>query len=165
MIRSSLLSVTMILAIYAGITTPAYADLGGNIAASSIGAPTFKRNVISSPGAALMTIAPFFRNETLLDGGGLITEFSDSSGTIFAITWDTPAMPDLSALLGAYKKPWLDAQRNSHANSGRNLSARHFSASTGDWSIVSTGHLRAYRGYSWLRSAVPPGFDLAELTK
>lgn len=165
MIRSSLLCVSVTLAIFSVSTAPAYASLGDNIARSPPGARVSKHNTVPLPGAALMTTAAFSRNETLLDSGGKITEFSDSSGTIFAVAWDAPTMPDLSALLGSYKTSWIESQRAARDNPHKHLSARHFSASSGDWFIVSTGHLRAYRGYSWLRSAVPPGFDLAELGK
>ena len=165
MIRLSLLYASVALSLCSVITTPAYASLGDNIVKSSASTRFSKLNAMPLPGAVLMTTAPFVRNETLLDNGGIITEFSDSSGTIFAVSWDAPTMPDLSALLGAYNTSWLESQRIANNKSGPTLSSRHFSANVGDWSIVSTGHLRAYRGYSWLRSAVPPGFDLAELAK
>ena len=165
MIRYSLLYASVALSLCSILTAPAYASLGDNITRSPASTRVSKHNTTPLPGAVLMTTAAFSRSETLLDSGGKITEFSDSSGTIFAVAWDAPTMPDLSALLGSYKTSWLESQRAENNKLGPTLSSRHFSANAGDWSIVSTGRLRAYRGYSWLRSAIPPGFDLTELAK
>ncbi|MDN2716748.1 DUF2844 domain-containing protein [Janthinobacterium sp. SUN120] len=111
--------------------------------------------------ASASTSLPYSSHRIVLPDGGVATEFADAGGFVFAVSWAAPTMPDLASLLGAYK-PSLDraqvAQRSSRIRSPRLLNA-----TAGDWTIVSSGHLRAYSGYSYLSSRLPAGFDLATL--
>ena len=111
--------------------------------------------------ASASTSLPYSSHRIVLPDGGVATEFANTDGFVFAVSWAAPTMPDLASLLGAYK-PSLDraqvAQRSSRIRSPRLLNA-----TAGDWTIVSSGHLRAYSGYSYLSSRLPAGFDLATL--
>lgn len=104
----------------------------------------------------------FVRHEIALPDGGKAVEFADENGVVFAVSWNSPTMPDLSTLLGAYRSSLERVQQD---QLGKVRSPRLLSASEGDWTIVSTGHLRAYKGYSYLRSQLPQGFDLKELSQ
>ncbi|WP_426053872.1 DUF2844 domain-containing protein [Janthinobacterium sp. PSPC2-1] len=111
--------------------------------------------------ASASTSLLYSSHRIALPDGGVATEYANADGFVFAVSWAAPTMPDLTALLGAYK-PALDraqvAQRASRSRSPRLLNA-----TAGDWTIVSSGHLRAYSGYSYLSSRLPAGFDLAKL--
>ena len=101
----------------------------------------------------------FGRRQITLAAGSTAVEFVDADGKVFAVSWASPVMPDLSVLLGSYKASLDAAQRAPHAV----RSPRLLRASSGDWVLVSSGHLRAFQGYSYLRSGLPAGFDLKEL--
>ena len=103
--------------------------------------------------------AAFTRHQMTLPAGGHAVEFVDTGGYVFAVSWAAPLMPDLSMLLGSYKASLDAAQQAPRAV----RSPRLLRADTGDWVLVSSGHLRAYQGYSYLRSRLPAGFDLNEL--
>lgn len=114
----------------------------------------------------------YVRHEMSTPEGGLVWQFADSSGIVFAVSWATPVLPDFSVLLGSHKFALEHAQRKALAErqgsiEGRpsTLSLRVFSASEGDWTVHSGGQLQAYRGHSYLRSALPKDFDLRELSK
>ena len=77
-----------------------------------------------------------------MPSGGSAVEFVDTHGTVFAVSWQAPIMPDLSVLLGHYKVRLDAAQQASHTM----RSPRRLQANNGDWVIVSTGHLRAFQG-------------------
>lgn len=96
---------------------------------------------------------------TTIDGGTLV-EYVNAQGMVFAVRWDAPTMPDMAALLGSYKIHLDQAQTEGRikARSPRALNAQH-----GDWIIVSSGHLRAFSGYSLLKSIMPSQFDMKEL--
>lgn len=107
------------------------------------------------------TSSSYSVHQIALPDGGIATEFSDAGGFVFAVSWAAPTMPDLASLLGAYK-PLLDRAQQ-RQQSSRIRSMRLLNATSGDWTIISSGHLRAYSGYSFLSSRLPAGFDLAKL--
>lgn len=111
--------------------------------------------------ASASTSLPYSSHRIVLPDGGVATEFADAGGFVFAVSWAAPTMPDLASLLGAYK-PSLDRAQVAQRSSGIR-SPRLLNATAGDWTIVSSGHLRAYSGYSYLSSRLPAGFDLATL--
>jgi hypothetical protein len=100
--------------------------------------------------------------------GGALTEFSDASGLVFAVAWKAPVMPALDVLLGTWAPAFTLAQQR-QMQSGREtpgaplLSLRSMSAQEGDLVAFSAGRPQAYWGYAYLRSAVPAGFDVAQL--
>jgi hypothetical protein len=88
-----------------------------------------------------------------LDSGTLIQEFVDGSGTVFAVSWSGPFLPDLKELLGAH----FDAMAAQGATQGAQHS--RLAVQSSDAVIVSTGHMGAFEGRAWLPSRLPPGFD------
>lgn len=120
------------------------------------------RSYAAAPASITVSGSVFTRHGLELDSGGRITQFSDSNGMVFAVSWSAPTMPDLDALLGAHKISMDQAQ----AERQRLVrSPRNFSAGRGDLISVSNGHLRAYKGYAYLQSIMPKSFDLKELSK
>jgi len=43
--------------------------------------------------------------------GGIVRQFVDNLGTVFAIAWEGPVLPNFEQLLGSYYPAYLDAQR------------------------------------------------------
>ena len=137
---------------------PSFAGLGDHAVSVTTDARALRAKSLSArPG----TSASWTRNELTLQDG-LATEFSDASGTVFAVSWKTQSMPDLSSLLGGHKGAFDSAQ----TQQGEKMrSPRRFAATAGDMTVLSTGHLRAFQGYAYLSSMLPQGFDLGELSK
>jgi hypothetical protein len=141
------------------VTSDARAALGGRSDPRSAYAP--------------MAVAPadrggFLTRSSATAEGGSFTEFSDSSGLVFAVTWKSPVMPELQALLGTWAPAFTVAQQR-QMQARRDgpgaplLSLRSMSVHEGDLVAFSAGRQQAYWGYAYLRSAVPAGFDAGQL--
>lgn len=114
--------------------------------------------------------ASWTRQDLALPDGGTATEFADASGTVFAVAWSAPTLPDLSVLLGAHSAGLaraqlraIQARQSPQAGSVGILSHRMLSAQEGDLVVRSGGQLQAYRGHAFLSSGLPSDFDVKEL--
>jgi hypothetical protein len=88
-----------------------------------------------------------------LDSGTTVQEFVDGSGTVFAVSWSGPFLPDLQELLGVHFAA-MAAQARRQGERRSELAVR-----TSDAVIVSSGHMGALEGRAWLPSRLPAGFD------
>jgi len=105
-----------------------------------------------------VTAHPLYEvHELRLTTGTTMREYAAPGGTVFAIGWDGPAMPDLQQTLGAYFSDYVDAARANQSGH------HHLAATRGDLVVQSTGHMRAFIGRAYLASAVPAGVSLDEL--
>lgn len=95
-----------------------------------------------------------------LEAGITLHEYSSSDGTVFAVAWKGPVMPDLRQLLGEHFATVVNL-RKATGNRGHGLSQFHNSQS----SIVihSGGHLGAFSGMVYLPGKVPSGLDVEAL--
>jgi uncharacterized protein DUF2844 len=131
--------------------SPAWAALGGNAASITADQAHFQGSV------KVTAHALFDIHELTLSTGTTVREYAAPDGTVFAIGWDGPAMPDLRQALGAHYDEFLAAAQ---ANSGGH---HHLAAQRGDLVLVSTGRMRAFAGRAYLASAVPSGVSIDEL--
>ena len=146
----------------AALSPVAQATLGQPAASVAIDARALRATsfVAKAPGSA-----NFARHQISLADGGMATEFVDpATGAVFAVSWSSAALPDLSALLGAYFPSLKRAQEATRAP-GAMRSPGSVSAVDGDVAIVSTGHMRSFRGQAYLASQLPAGFDIKELSQ
>lgn len=132
--------------------TIASASLGG--APSSFGnAQAVQARQLAAAGPAGSTSASGYTvNESTLDSGTVVREYVGANGTVFAVSWNGPFLPDLRTLLGSQFST-LTAAHASRAGRGPVRVERS------DVVIESSGHMRAYTGRAWLTSALPAGFD------
>lgn len=93
--------------------------------------------------------------DTLLQGGTHVHEYIDSSGNVFAITWNGPFLPDLKTLLGTHFDAYLNESRKRPKAGNAQLSVE-----LPNLVIQSNGHMRAFDGSAWLPSGLPLGFTL-----
>jgi hypothetical protein len=93
----------------------------------------------------------------IVSTGTSVREYAAADGSVFAIGWDGPAMPDLRQVLGAHFEDFLAAAR---ANRGGH---HYLAAQRGDFVLLSTGRMRAFAGHAYLASAVPLGVSIDEL--
>jgi hypothetical protein len=79
--------------------------------------------------------------------GTVVREYADASGTVFAVSWSGPSVPDLKRLLGPYSihlTPTPDGQPHGDR---QNVVIKH------------GGHTGSFNGVAWLPEKLPAGFD------
>lgn len=96
--------------------------------------------------------AAYTQVQRRLDSGTTLHEFVDAAGTVFAVAWEGPFLPDLRGLLGRHFQA-LTAQEA--AGRGRGAVA----VQRPDLVIVSAGRMGAFHGQAWLPRQLPAGFD------
>jgi hypothetical protein len=156
--RSSLL---LAAALAACSIAPAQAGLGGHSASLPTEAKAMKATALAARTVTTPS-STYSRQELTLADGGKASEFIDASGQVFAVSWKSPTMPDLTTLLGSYRASLDKAQQNTSAL-GR--APRQINMKDGDCVLVSTGRLRSYEGFAYLSTQLPANFDIQELSK
>jgi hypothetical protein len=139
----------------------AYAALGGapsdfgntqvQPAARRLAATAGDAGAASAAGAAA---AVYTVSQSTLDSGTIVREYSDTGGTVFAVSWRGPTLPDLRTLLGD-KFTAMTGAAGARAKAGHSQLA----LARPDVVIVSNGHMRAFAGHAWIPTALPAGFD------
>jgi hypothetical protein len=104
----------------------------------------------SQPAAA----AAYTVQETTLGSGTVIHEYLSASGSVFAIAWHGPTMPDLRTLLGTYFPQYMGGVTSAHAAHGWRAPV---SVNTDGLVVRTGGHARAFSGQAWLPQALPAG--------
>ncbi|MGV7246940.1 DUF2844 domain-containing protein [Burkholderia sp. PAMC 26561] len=85
---------------------------------------------------------------------------SPATGLVYAVSWDGPAMPDVSALLGT----WFDRYRQGASAALESASGLHSSRVDGSDFVVETHvRLRDFSGRAWLPDALPAGVAAADI--
>lgn len=131
----------------------AYASLGGT--PSNFGTtPLLRQGARSLAAADATATANYSVTQSTLDNGTVVREYSDSSGTVFAVSWNGPFLPDLRTLLGAH----FDTLRSEAAKTPK-AGHSQLAVDRPDVVIVSNGHMRAFSGKAWIPDALPAGFS------
>jgi hypothetical protein len=100
------------------------------------------------------------RVETLLPkNGGVVREYSDANGVVFAITWRGPARPDLRQLLGE-RFTGVAGQMSRHAV---RRTSRLLVMSRPEVVVRSQGRPGAFSGIAFDPRLVPAGFSADDL--
>lgn len=144
---TALLALGLLLA----LSSPAQATLGEPLASVSSAQQqmrALRSKVAQRPGHQV--------HESMLNSGTRVREYTDASGTVFAVTWQGPIQPNLRVLLGSHFQRLVDAGQQPHRDH-RRLAVR-------DRQLVieSAGRMRAYRGLAYLPDRVPAGFSFEE---
>lgn len=96
-------------------------------------------------------------HEIQLPSGTLVREYSVPDGTVFAVAWSGPFMPNLRQMLGRYFDEYAAAAAAAHGDH------RHLEVRRGDFVVQVGGHMRAFAGRAYLPAAVPGGVSIGEL--
>ena len=128
-------------------TSGSWAELGGKPANLGPHAAAPRARTVST-GTASYTVL-----SKELDSGTTVHEYVDAGGTVFAVAWSGPFMPDLKEILG------IHFDKMQHAAERRDAPRSRLAVRGSDVVIVSTGHMRALQGRAWLPSKLPAGFD------
>jgi Protein of unknown function (DUF2844) len=84
--------------------------------------------------------------------GTTVREYVSSSGTVFAVTWQGPWLPDLRQVLGAY---FDDYQRALQATAGKRRARGSLTIDQPDLMVQASGHPRAFSGRAFVPRLMP----------
>jgi hypothetical protein len=96
-------------------------------------------------------------HEIRLPSGTLVREYAGGDGTVFAVTWHGPYVPNLRQLLGRYFDAYVGAAKAPQADH------HHLQVRQGDLVVESSGHMRAFNGRAYLPQAIPGGVSIGDL--
>jgi hypothetical protein len=129
-------------------------------AASSSAAvsPMAIRRAVSST----MATGLYSVQESQLDTGTVVQEYSTPAGIVFAVTWHGPVLPDLGSLLGDYFKTFKLAVEKAR-NTARRASSLNL---TGNGLIVkSSGKMGNFFGHAYAPELIPAGVNIKEVVQ
>jgi hypothetical protein len=89
--------------------------------------------------------------------GTAVREYVSPDGTVFAVSWSGPVMPDLEQLFGFHFHSYRDELRTRRPGRGPLRIDR------GDLVVESGGHMRAFRGRAYLPQQLPAGVSADEI--
>src|ERR1035437_3426633 len=136
---------------------------GADEAAAALGqAPSVATAASATTGAKMLAVAPaasgqYTVQETLLSSGTLVREYTNTSGIVFAVSWQGPTLPDLAALLGGYFPTF-----QTHTDQVRAAGIRRAPVNMARDGLVlkSLGHARNFYGNAYAPALVPTGVDI-----
>jgi hypothetical protein len=126
---------------------PGWAALGGSVDSVAADQVKFqaKRTMAAMPSYSV--------HEISRDDGELIREYVTPAGKVFGVSWNGPAIPDLSQLLGSYSAEFHNTLLAQPKSFGRRPASVHNS----DLVVETGGHMRAFQGRAYVNSMLPAG--------
>lgn len=155
----STLSVALVLgtALLAGeALAPAKAALGDTAASVEADRVSMKGQVRARSAAGYSV------QEITAANGTVVREYVSPSGTVFAVSWSGPAMPNLQQTLGTYFAQYqttVKAQRATGTRSGHN----HVEVRSPSLVVHVGGHMRQYFGLAYVPSLLPQNISVSDL--
>ncbi|WP_322031777.1 DUF2844 domain-containing protein [Paraburkholderia sp. J76] len=157
--------------------SPAHAALGGapmpapagasvsilsaaSAAAANGNAPAVARAAAQGAASGASAPAAYTVQQTTLASGTVVREYLTQSGTVFAVAWDGPQMPNLATLLGSYFPQYTAGVKASHA---AGLVRGPGVVENTNVVVHSGGHMGAFSGQAWLPQALPAGVSGADI--
>ena len=144
---------------------PAYAQLGTTVAIA-VAVAAAGTSSSSNPADATAAVLHQAANSAVqwqesTDANQIrVRQYVSSSGQVYAVSWDGPAMPDVAVLLGT----WFDRYRQEASAALPNASGLHSSrVSSSDLMVETAVRLRDFSGRAWLPSALPAGVAAADI--
>jgi len=130
------------------------AELGSNAASVQADQARMKASVMQTT-----KVSPDFSvQQSQTPTGVTIKEFvSSTTGTVFAVTWEGPLLPNMQQLLGQYFGSYVAAAKTNRGGHS------HLSIQQTDLVVQSGGHMRAFSGIAYIPSLMPAGVTVAQL--
>ena len=140
---------------------PAYAQLGATIAIAATGTSSSSNAADATAPVLHQAANSAVQWQESTDANQIrVRQYVSSSGQVYAVSWDGPAMPDIAVLLGT----WFDRYRQEASAALPNASGLHSSRVSGSDLMVETAvRLRDFNGRAWLPSALPAGVTAADI--
>ena len=129
----------------------ASATLGENSTSTEVDRASMKATLRMLP-AAKYTV-----HEIQTPFGTTLREYVSSAGTVFAVAWQGPVMPDLRQTLGIY------FDRYTAAASGKHAGHRHLAIREPGLVVQSNGRMRSFSGRAYLPQLLPQGVTVEEI--
>lgn len=133
----------------AGIPSKATATLGGD--ASSVNSDRVK---IQGALIGISRSERFTVHQLQSSAGTTVREYVAPSGTVFAVSWEGPWMPDLQQTLGPYFEAF---QRSAPVVRSNRRAHGPMTIRTGDLVVQLGGHPRAFVGRAYVERLLPAG--------
>lgn len=105
----------------------------------------------------MLPAANYTVHEIQTPSGTIVREYVSSAGTVFAVAWRGPVMPDLRQALGSYFNRYVEAANGTHAGH------RHRAIREPDLVVQSNGHMRAFSGRAYVPQLLPQGVTVEEI--
>ena len=147
-------SVPLLIALALSVALPgvATAALGGDVTSVEADRVHMKAATVVASQAALYTV-----HEIQSPSGTIVREFVSPTGTVFAVTWRGPFLPDLRQTLGGYFLIYQTAPRTGPGGHS------HLAVERSDLVVRSSGHPRAFFGLAYVPQLVPAGVAVEQL--
>lgn len=142
-----LVKITLALAMV--LPAASYAALGS---APSAGSSAVKSLLAAQPSAASYSV-----HESVTSDGVTVREYTLSSNVVFAVTWQGPIRPDMSALLGSYFPNFVAAGESRPHGTGPMIERN------GELVIQSVGHPGRFFGKAYVPRLVPANVNADDL--
>ncbi len=149
--RAILCSLALASVLFQGHPRIARAALGGG--AESVESDRVSMNSLTRPSPA----GTLQKKELQLPSGTVVTEYLGSDGSVYAVTWKGPTLPDLHQILGSYFAHYQEAARQPVVRH------RLVRVDTPELVIESSGKMRAFAGRAWLPVRLPTGVTAADI--
>jgi len=104
----------------------------------------------------VVTTGRYSMHEIRTPSGGTIREYVSPGGTVFAVGWDGPGVPDLKQILGSY----FDTMKQTAA---RRRGHGPLVIDTPEFYFVQSGHMRSFHGTARLPQQLPQGVSAADI--
>jgi hypothetical protein len=139
-------------------SAPAHAQLGATVA---IAAREASNTTNTTASVLHQAVNNAVRWQESTDANQIrVRQYVSSSGQVYAVSWDGPAMADASVLLGT----WFDRYQQEASAALPNASGLHSSRVSGSDLMVETAvRLRDFSGRAWLPGALPAGVTAADI--
>ena len=138
---------------------PASAALGGNVSSIDADQAQMKGSVELKQSAAF-TVHQISVHQIKAPSGTVVREYVSSAGTVFAVAWNGPFLPDLQQLLGNYFDQYSAGVK---ADKASYVGRRPLNLQLSGLVVQMTGHVRDYHGRAYLPNQVPAGAKVEDL--
>jgi hypothetical protein len=89
--------------------------------------------------------------------GTVVREYLSLAGSVFAVTWNGPTLPNVRQILGGYFSEYTGAAQKQQGGHGHLLIRRP------DLVVESSGRMRAFFGRAYLPQGLPQGVAVTDL--
>jgi len=140
---------------------PAHAQLGATVAISAGGISSSSDPADATAPALHQAVNSTVRWQESTDANQIrVRQYVSSSGQVYAVSWDCPAMPDVAVLLGTSFDRYSQEASSALPNANGLHSSR---VSSSDLMVETALRLRDFSGRAWLPSALPTGVTAADI--